>query len=217
MRFDDQRQRMIEAQIMARGITDELVIKAFQRVKRECFVSEEWKNYAYKDHPMTIGHGQTISQPYIVALMMSLLKLTPDDKVLEIGTGSGYQTALLAEVVSEVYTIERIDTLMTQAKAVLKKNEYKNIYFKIGDGTLGWVNAIPQIDEFDKIIVSAGSPKAPENLIKQLKELGLMIIPQGDMQVQDLIIYEKKQGEVITRSEGRCVFVPLIGDGGWKE
>jgi protein-L-isoaspartate(D-aspartate) O-methyltransferase len=216
MRFDDQRQKMVESQIIARGVKDESVINSFLKVKREYFVDEQWKSFAYKDHPLSIGNGQTISQPYIVALMMALLDLTPVDKVLEIGTGSGYQTALLAEIVAEVYTIERIEELMSQAKAVLKKLDYKNIFYKNGDGSLGWVNAIPLISEFDKIVVSAGSPKAPESLLAQLKDGGKMVIPQGTMSYQELLVYEKKDGNIVKRSEGACVFVPLIGMEAWN-
>ena len=215
MRFDDQRQLMVERHLVSRGIVDSNVINAFLRVRRECFVDDEWKDFTYSDHPLSIGHEQTISQPYIVALMMSYLDLQKSDRVLEIGTGSGYQTALLAEIVSQVYTVERIEDLLMRAKATLKQQGYKNIHFKIGDGTLGWLNAVPLMSEFDKIIVCAGSPRKPENLLSQLAEGGKLVIPQGVATYQDLIVYEKRGGEVIEYVRDSCVFVPLIGKEGW--
>ena len=217
MRFDDQRKQMINNQIKSRGINDSKVLNAFEVVPRELFVSDEWKEYAYRDHPLAIGFNQTISQPYIVALMMTLLQLKETDRVLEIGTGSGYQTALLAEIVAEVYTVERIVDLMLEAKKTLKKLEYKNIYYKIGDGSLGWGNAVPRITEFDKIIVSAGSPNEPAALFSQLANDGLLIIPQGTQSNQDLMLYKKVNGEIEAHNYGGCVFVPLIGENGWDE
>jgi protein-L-isoaspartate(D-aspartate) O-methyltransferase len=207
---------MVEQQIVARGVRDQLVIEAFSCVGREHFVSDDMKNFAYKDHPLTIGHGQTISQPYIVALMMELLELTPTDRVLEIGTGSGYQTALLAHIVAEVFTIERIEHLLVGAKAVLKKLNYQNIHFKNGDGSLGWVHAIPACTQFDKIVVSAGSPKLPAGLKKQLAEGGKLVIPQGDRNVQELYVYTKIDGQLNVERTCGCVFVPLIGVEGWN-
>ena len=216
MRFDDQRKKMVTTQLIPRGIVDKNVIDAFLKVPRECFVSDEWKEFAYKDHPLTIGFKQTISQPYIVALMMSLINIENTDNVLEIGTGCGYQTALLAEIAEAVYTIERIEELLLSAKRTLKSLEYKNIYFKIGDGCLGWVNAFPSISEFDKIIISAASPDKPENLLSQLKNGGKLIVPQGIFSRQELIVYEKIDNEILTHKHGECVFVPLIGEGAWE-
>jgi protein-L-isoaspartate(D-aspartate) O-methyltransferase len=216
MRYDDQRRLMVEQQIVARGVRDQIVIDSFSSVGREHFVDEEWKNFAYKDHPLTIGHGQTISQPYIVALMLELLELKPTDRVLEIGTGSGYQTALLAHIVAEVFTIERIEKLIVKAKSVLKKLNYQNIHFKNGDGSLGWVHAIPSRSEFDKIVVSAGSPKLPSSLQRQLSEGGRLVIPQGDRSVQELLVYTKVNGELTFEKACECVFVPLIGSEGWN-
>jgi protein-L-isoaspartate(D-aspartate) O-methyltransferase len=215
MRFEDQRQKMVESQLLTRGIKDQSVINAFLKVKRDAFVDDQWKAFAYKDHPLTIGCGQTISQPFIVAVMMQLLQLQPTDRVLEIGTGCGYVSALLAEIVTEVYTIERIEDLMNRAKSSLKLLGYKNIFFKIGDGTLGWINTIPQISQFDKIIVSAGGPSVPPALLEQLAEGGKLIIPLGKMSVQDLTLYEKVDGNIVSSEQGGCVFVPLIGQDGW--
>lgn len=223
MRFDDQRKRMVDNQLISRGIKDKAVIDAFLTVPREVFVAEEWREFAYKDHPLSIGFQQTISQPYIVALMMSLLDIQETDRVLEIGTGSGYQTALLAEICSEVYTVERIEELLMNAKKILKKLEYKNIYFKIGDGSQGWQNAIPLVSEFNKIIVSAGSPKVPETLLNQLSIGGKLIIPQGSMNSQELVVYEKikdssgENSKIEVHNFGSCVFVPLIGKDGWTD
>jgi len=215
MRFEDQRKKMVETQLISRGITDELVLNSFLKVPRERFVTDEWREYSYKDHPLSIGFNQTISQPYIVALMMSLLELKPSDIVLEIGTGCGYQTALLAEIVKEVYTIERVDELLINAKKTLKKLEYTNIFYKIGDGCLGWVNAVPIINEFDKIIISAASPDTPNILLSKLKINGKLIVPQGDINCQNLMVYEKTKDGLNHQSNGNCVFVPLIGEGAW--
>ena len=215
MRFDDQRKMMVQTQLISRGINDQKVIDAFLKVPRENFVPDEWKEFSYKDNPLSIGCKQTISQPFIVALMMSLLNLEKTDIVLEIGTGCGYQTALLAEIVHEVYTIERIDDLLISAKKTLKSLDFKNIYFKRGDGCLGWVNALPQVSKFDKVIVSAGSPDMPHTLLSQLKIGGKLIVPQGSISHQELIVYEKKEDEIVVHKHGGCVFVPLIGEGAW--
>ena len=231
MRFDDQRKIMVEEQLIPRGILNQQIIEAFLKVPREIFVSEKYKEFAYIDRPLSIGHDQTISQPYMVALMMTLLEIKETDIVLEIGTGGGYQTALLAELAHEVYTIERIEELLLSAKKTLKTLDYKNVYFKIGDGCLGWVNALPQVSAFDKIIVSAASPDTPLMLLKQLKTGGKLIVPQGQKSfVQDLMVYEKRaapptkltewggkageeQYEIVSRKHGECRFVPLIGEG----
>jgi len=210
MRFEDQRQKMVAEQLVARDITDFLVLGAFAKVKREMFVDDEWRAYAYKDHPLSIGNEQTISQPYIVALMMQLLQLTKTDKVLEIGTGSGYQTALLAEIAAEVYTIERIEELLKTAMVKLKDLDYKNIFYKIGDGSLGWVNTVPPVAEFDKIIVSCASQYVPESLFSQLKVGGRLIAPVGPKGVQDLVLYEKTEGKVTSQKVCEVMFVPFI-------
>jgi len=201
---------MVAEQLVARDIHDHLVLSAFAKVKRELFVDDEWKTYAYKDHPLSIGSEQTISQPYIVAFMMQLLELSQTDKVLEIGTGSGYQTALLAEVVAEVYTIERIEGLLKKAMLILKDLDYKNIFYKIGDGSLGWVNTVPPVAEFDNIIVSAASQYVPDSLFSQLKIGGRLIAPVGPKGIQDLIIYEKKEATITSKKVCEVMFVPLI-------
>jgi len=216
MRFVDQRKKMTQEQLIARGINDERVLDAFLKVPREDFVSDEWREFTYQDHPLQIGCGQTISQPFMVAIMMALLELQETDKVLEIGTGSGYVTALLAEIVSDVCTIERIEELLINAKKVLGELEYKNIHYKLGDGSLGWVNALPVITEFDKIIVSAGSPNIPHSLLSQLKNGGKLVIPQGAQAHQELVLYEKHDEGIVTHRHGGCVFVPLIGKEGWE-
>jgi len=211
MRFEDQRAKMVSEQLVSRGISDSLVLGAFAKVKRECFVGEQFRTYAYFDNPLSIGHEQTISQPYIVALMMSMLRLRGEDRVLEIGTGSGYQTALLAEVCAEVYTVERIEALMTVARERLNGQGYKNIYFKLGDGALGWVNATPAVAEFDKIVISAASAKVPDALFEQLAVGGRLVAPVGPRGVQELTLYEKLEGGGIRSSKGcECVFVPLV-------
>jgi protein-L-isoaspartate(D-aspartate) O-methyltransferase len=153
----------------------------------------------------------------MVAIMMELLELEASDKVLEIGTGCGYVTALLAEIVSEVYTVERIDDLMNNAKDTLKRLNYQNIFFKTGDGSLGWTKALPFMTEFDKIIISAGSPSVPNILLEQLKEGGKLVIPQGAKSYQELLLYEKVDGEIVVKNNGGCVFVPLIGEEGWTD
>lgn len=185
------RERMVETQIKARGIKDERVIQAMLKVPRHLFVEEALRDQAYGDFPLPIGEGQTISQPYIVALMTSALELKGPERVLEIGTGSGYQTAILAELVIWVYSIEKYPTLQERAKKILLKElGYKNITFKIGDGTLGWKEASP----FDAIIVTAASPQIPLPLIEQLKEGGRIVIPVGDEFSQMLIKGVKKGG-----------------------
>ena len=212
MKFEDQRRKMVETQIMRRGISDETVLAALLKVPRELFVPQEFQHLAYDDSPLSIGNGQTISQPYIVALMMELLELKNSDKVLEIGTGSGYQTALLAEICAEVFTVERIGALSVLARKVLREAGYENIHFKIGDGSLGWNDKT----KFDKIIVTAASPKIPPPLLNQLQEGGIMVIPTGSKFMQNLIVIINKNGEFVRKNHGGCTFVPLIGEEGWQ-
>jgi len=204
---------MVEEQIIARGIKDKKVISAFLKVPREEFVPEDLKKYAYIDSPLSIGEGQTISQPYIVALMTEALKLKGYEKVLEIGTGSGYQAAILAEIGCEVYSVERIESLAKRAESLLKKLGY-NVKIKIGDGTLGWEEYSP----YDRIIVTAAGPKIPETLLAQLSENeGRLIMPIGDRFFQDLILVIKRGKEIEKINLGGCQFVPLIGKEGWEE
>jgi len=211
--FNELRRRMVEEQIIARGIKDKKVISALLKVPREEFVPENLKEYAYEDCPLSIGEGQTISQPYIVALMTESLKLSGNEKVLEIGTGSGYQSAILAEIGCEVYSVERIETLAKRAEEKLKKLGYK-VKIKIGDGTLGWEEYSP----FDRIIVTASGPEIPKSLLSQLSENeGRLIMPVGDRFFQDLILVIKRKEKIEKINLGGCQFVPLIGKEGWKE
>lgn len=207
------RERMIKKQLVPRGITDSRVLQAIARVHRHLFIEEAIAGEAYSDHPLPIGHKQTISQPYIVALMTQILKLTGTEKTLEIGTGSGYQTAILAELSEKVYTIERIRPLMERARYLLNALDYTNILFKYYDGTLGWQQYAP----FDAIIVTAGAPEIPENLIDQLAEGGRMVVPVGGKTGQELIEIIKTKNGYRTVKHGGCRFVDLIGAHGWKE
>lgn len=201
------RRKMIESQIVARGIRDPRVLEAMQKVPRHEFVSGREKLLAYSDSPLPIGHQQTISQPYIVALMTQLLQVQPTDRVFEVGTGSGYQTAVLAEIAKEVYTIEIIEPLYKQAKNRFEKLGYKNVHIRLGDGTKGWPEASP----FDKMIVTAAGLKIPETLVEQLKEGGRLIMPVGEKE-QVLIVGEKHNGALTTYESIPVRFVPLVED-----
>jgi protein-L-isoaspartate(D-aspartate) O-methyltransferase len=210
--FEIKMEKMVEFQLRQRGINDPSVLKAIGTVPRHLFVKEEDKNKAYEDHPILLESGQTISQPYIVGLMTQELHLTKKDKVLEIGTGSGYQTAILAELSKEVYTVERLTDLFVKAKETLKKLNYKNIFFKLGDGSLGWID----FSLYDKIIVTAGNKNIPEPLISQLKEGGVMLIPVGDSRSQILTRVVKKNKKIVVEQITTVVFVPLVGQYGWN-
>jgi protein-L-isoaspartate(D-aspartate) O-methyltransferase len=207
------RERMVKNQLMARSIRDERVLKAMGKIPRHLFIQEALAGEAYNDHPVPIGEKQTISQPYIVALMTEALELEGSENTLEIGTGSGYQTAILAELSSRVYTIERIKSLLVKARKLLAKLNYNNILFKAFDGTLGWKDYAP----FDAIMVTAGAPSVPEPLKEQLAENGRMIIPVGDRYTQELIKITRKGESFEQESLGGCRFVNLIGVHGWKE
>jgi protein-L-isoaspartate(D-aspartate) O-methyltransferase len=213
IKYERQREEMVRQQIAARGITDLEVLAAFRKVPRHLFVSEALKDQAYGDYPLPIGERQTISQPYIVAEMTQALELKEDDRVLEIGTGSGYQAAILAEVAYRVYTIERIRSLYVQARKLLDKLHYHNIVMRCSDGTSGWQDESP----FDAIIVTAGAPDVPEKLLDQLAEGGRMVVPIGNQHSQDLIKYTKDKNGVHKSNLGGCRFVKLIGAHGWKE
>jgi len=203
--FKQERERMVQTQIEARGIKDEKVLEAMRKVPRHLFVPENMRRYSYQDEPLPIGEGQTISQPYIVAYMSEALKLKGDEKVLEVGTGSGYQTAILAEIVKEVFSIEIVDILSSKARKIIKELRYENVHFKIEDGTQGWKEHAP----YDAIIVTAAPSKVPQALINQLKILGRMVIPVGST-FQELIhiIREKKKFKEQKLLPVR--FVPLI-------
>ncbi len=204
---------MVETQIISRGVKNKEVIRAMLKVPRHMFVPEELIEKAYDDMALPIGEGQTISQPYMVAIMTELLEPEYNNKVLEIGTGSGYQAAVLAEIVREVYTVERIASLSEKARQIVRDLGYENIFFKIGDGTLGW----PEESPFDRIIITAAAPEIPDTLINQLSEGGIIVAPVGSRYSQILVKGIKKKGSLITDSSVPCVFVPLIGEKGWKE
>jgi len=209
--FDEMRKIMVQTQLAGRGISDKRVLDAFLKVPRHEFVPDEFREDAYNDYPLSIGANQTISQPYMVALMTECLALKGNEKVLEIGTGSGYQAAILAELAKDVYSVERIEPLAAGAKKVLDSLGYKNCNIKIGDGTLGWSDFAP----YDGIIVTAGAPAIPEALVKQLKDTGRLVAPIGGGFGQILTIVEKKGASIKTTDVCGCVFVPLIGEEGW--
>jgi protein-L-isoaspartate(D-aspartate) O-methyltransferase len=211
--FEKERFNMVEYQIKGRGIKDQRVIEAMKKVPRHLFVPESLISIAYGDHPVSIGEGQTISQPYIVALMTEALNLKSDEKVLEIGTGSGYQTAILAELCKEVYTVERIPSLSKRAMRVLEELGYKNIKFGIGDGSIGWKEYAP----YDGIIVTAGAPHFPQPLLEQLSDGGRLVIPCGDEYSQSLYKVTRRGNKFEEENLGGCRFVKLLGAYGWKE
>ena len=203
----DQRAEMVRRQLRSRDITDRNVLNAFAAVRREAFVPDRMKPYAYDDRPLPIGAEQTISQPYIVALMLQYLDIEKDAKVLEIGTGSGYQTALLAEICTEVWTVERIETLYRTAKEVLDGLGYDNIHYRLGDGRDGWPEEAP----FDRIVVSASTADVPQALEDQLAEGGKLLIPVGPQGHQVLTLIERRGGQIHRNPLESCVFVPLLG------
>jgi protein-L-isoaspartate(D-aspartate) O-methyltransferase len=207
------REKMVKKQLIPRGIRDEGVLQAMGKIHRHLFVEEALVGEAYNDHPLPIGHKQTISQPYIVALMTQALELTGQEKTLEIGTGSGYQAAILAELSEKVYTIERIMPLMAKARHLLNELGYTNILFKAFDGTIGWKEYSP----FDAIMVTAGAPQIPEPLLDQLADGGRMVVPVGDRFSQELIKVVKQKNQFKKESLGGCRFVDLIGAHGWKD
>lgn len=210
--FGSLRERMVATQIASRGIKNKRILETMAKVPRHRFVLPEYLDSAYEDHPLPIGEGQTISQPYMVALMTECLGLKGDEKVLEVGTGSGYQAAILAELSKEVYTIERFESLAERAKKVLRDLRYENVKMIVGDGSRGLEEEAP----FDGIMVTAGAPILPKSLVDQLAEGGRMVIPVGGSFSQALLLVEKEKGKVKTTSVCGCVFVPLIGEYGWK-
>ncbi len=212
-KYEGQRQLMVKKQIASRGITDKKVLEAMLKVPRHLFVSEALMDQAYGDFPLPIGEQQTISQPYIVAEMTQALQLTQEDRVLEIGTGSGYQAAILAEIAFRVYTVERINSLFLKTRKLFDELHYHNIVTKYSDGTCGWKGESP----FDAIIVTAGAPEIPPALVSQLGVGGRLVLPVGNQYSQDLIkLYKDEQGMRQT-SLGGCRFVKLVGEYGWKE
>ena len=210
--FSKARSKMVEEQIVSRGIKDAKLIAAMKKIPRHLFVEEALQNQAYSDHPLPIGEKQTISQPYMVALMTEALLLTGKEKVLEIGTGSGYQTAIVAELSEKVFSVERIRILAIRARKLLYELGYFNVEIKIFDGTFGWIQESP----FDAIVVTAGSPDIPQPLIDQLAIGGKLVIPVGNTFVQELFRVTRTEEGVKKENLGGCRFVKLIGKYGWE-
>ncbi len=211
-KFDDERKAMVEL-LRKRGIKNENVLKAMEKVPRHLFVPEALIHYAYEDSALPIGCSQTISQPYTVAFMTEALEIKPGDKILEVGTGSGYQAAILAEMGAKVFTIERIEELLKTALETLSKLGY-DVIGTVGDGSVGWSEFAP----YDGIIVTAAAPKIPKSLIKQLKINGRLVIPIGDLEIQELYIVKKiDEGKLDIKKKFGFKFVPLIGKEGWSE
>jgi len=209
--FDINRERMIEEQLIARGINDQNVLDAMRLVPRHLFVEDAMQAHAYGDFPLPIGNGQTISQPYIVALMTLSLQLTNSSKVLEIGTGSGYHSAIISRLCNKVFTVERIDGLVGRARKVFDRLHYHNIVSRIDDGTVGWPAEAP----FDAILVTAGGPRIPEPLLAQLADPGRLVMPVGGQDVQELQVVEKRDGGITIQTIEQVRFVDLIGAYGW--
>ncbi len=209
--WDINQERMVEEQLIARGIHDPATLQAMRTVPRHLFVDDAMAPCAYGDYPLPIGAGQTISQPFIVALMTQALQLQGHERILEIGTGSGYQAAVLSRICDKVYTIERIDSLLVRARKIFDRLHYHNIISRIDDGTAGWPSEAP----FDGILVTAGGPKIPEPLIEQLADPGRLIIPVGDQYLQELKLVEKRSGEINVTTIEYVRFVSLIGAHGW--
>jgi protein-L-isoaspartate(D-aspartate) O-methyltransferase len=211
--FAVQRERMVRDLIAARGVRDERVLAALRKIPRHLFVKEHLRNQAYGDHALPIGSAQTISQPYIVARMSELLEVGPEHSVLEIGTGSGYQTAVLALLARRVYSLERVPELAQAAIPRMRQLGFDNVKVQVFDGTVGWSEWAP----YDRILVTAGAPKVPEPLLDQLAPGGTLLVPEGQLNLQKLVIYRKSQRGEIRRKEGEGVaFVPLLGRHGWK-
>ena len=206
------RKKMVEEQLAARGIRDDRVLRAVRKVPRHLFLEEGLWPQAYGDFPLPIGEGQTISQPYIVALMTAALELKGDEKVLEIGTGSGYQAAILAELADRVFSVERISALAAKARRTLDELGYANVLIRVADGTHGWGEEAP----FDGIIVTAGAPHVPEGFLEQLKVGGKVVIPVGDEYTQSLLRLVREEHGYKEEDLGGCRFVKLIGDHGWR-
>jgi protein-L-isoaspartate(D-aspartate) O-methyltransferase len=208
----EQRTRMVNMQLRERGIRDERVLAAMGKVPREAFVSPEFGREAYSDGPLPIGAGQTVSQPYMVAAMVEALEVQPSDRVLEVGTGTGYEAAVLGELASEVWTIERHAVLAEKARQILAELGYRNVHVVYGDGSPG----LPEHGPFDKIVVAAGAPHAPPSLIAQLAEGGVLAVPVGNRVEQQLQIVRQSGGVITTSRHVLCCFVPLVGAEGWQ-
>lgn len=211
-KFVFRREEMVKKQLEARGINDKWVLEAFRKVPRHLFVNETFIDQAYIDSPLPIGNNQTISQPYIVAEMTQELELKREDRVLEIGTGSGYQAAILAEIVEKLFTIERIHQLYIKTRSLFDKLKYHNIETRYSDGTTGWKEKSP----FDAIIITAGAPRIPEPLVEQLAIGGRLIVPVGNKDTQELVKVYKDESGIYETNLGKCRFVQLIGEHAWK-
>lgn len=209
--YEAARQAMVSEQLVARGVRDRRVLDAFLKVPRHLFVREEDEGRAHEDYPLPIGSAQTISQPYMCAYMTERLALTGTERVLEIGTGSGYQAAILAELAREVYTVERVADLSSSAQQRLERLGYRNIRYRIGDGSVGWAEEAP----FDRIMVTAGAPKVPRCLVDQLGPGGVLVIPVGDETVQRLVEVTRRDDRVLEQVLCQCSFVKLVGREGW--
>lgn len=209
--WERQAERMVDAQLVSRGIADAGVLAAMRELPRHLFVGPGMEQSAYGDHALPIGEGQTISQPYMVALMTEALRLSGSERVLEIGTGSGYQTAVLAELAEQVFSVERVRPLAERARDTLEQLGVMNVAIMVGDGTVGWSEFAP----FDRIIVTAGAPDIPESVLEQLGDPGIMVIPVGSQGMQELQVVERRSGETTLHEAGSCVFVPLVGREGW--
>lgn len=207
-----QRDLMVDRQLRRRGILDSRVLDVFRKVPRHRFVGESLLGSAYADHPLPIGERQTISQPYMVALMTQCLSLRGQERVLEIGTGSGYQAAILAELAAEVYTVEKVASLSKKAEETIRECGYNNVHFLVADGTLGWPERAP----YDGIIVTAGAPDIPGPLVEQLTDGGRLVIPVGGGWSQELVVLHKEKDRIKREDICGCVFVPLLGEFGWK-
>ena len=213
MDWESQRDEMVDTQLIPRGIKDKSVLGVMREIPRHLFVAPGMESRAYGDHALPIGEGQTISQPFMVALMTQALELTGRERVLEIGTGSGYQTAILSRLAEQVFSIERVEGLAARARAVLEGLGASNVAIRVGDGTIGW----KEFEPYDRIIVTAGAPEVPPSLEEQLGDPGIMAVPVGSQGLQQLRIIVKNQGEVSVRDAGGCVFVPLVGREGWSK
>ena len=211
--YAGQRRKMVEEQLVERGINDLRLLEVVSRVPRHLFVQESLQHRAYGDTPLPIGENQTISQPYIVGAMTEALHLKGEERVLEIGTGSGYQTAIIAELCSQVFTIERLNNLSRKAQNVLESLNYMSIVFKMFDGTYGWPDQAP----FDAILITASAPEIPGSLVKQLGDGGRLVAPIGEADKQKLVVLTKNGDRVSRRDLGDCKFVPLIGKYGWPQ
>jgi protein-L-isoaspartate(D-aspartate) O-methyltransferase len=210
-RFGEERRLMVKSQIRKRGVTDERVLEAMATVPRHEFVPPFWTNQAYADEPLPIGHGQTISQPYIVAAMVASLGLRGSENVLEIGTGCGYQAAVVSLLAREVHTVEILPDLAQSAAERLQRLGYTNVHVHTGDGTLGWAPSSP----YDAILIAAAAPSVPEPLLLELAEGGRLIAPVGEEDKQELQLTTKHEGKFLLKQGGPCRFVPLIGQHGW--